>query len=291
MSIKSKETIFTVWCFIREQYETKYKKINFPDALKCLIVSYTKYIIESELLTIQEDVNFVQLLESKILSQLQQHNEYIKIIETKTNYHLLPKAPYWSSYRIVNEANKPRGIKQFNLLYRASDHDFSSSKFIELCNRRKRMLLIIKNNYGDIFGTYLCCGFVWSHKSMPPCLYSFQFLIRSSDTEQQKHCPMICRDLSKSTVQFIVLPCNLRVGKWFGPPYRWRQKDNEEFQSDNDISENEDIDIEKFLTTSPPPPPQFDTFKYPVPRVLAWNFDSFYQHLFEVIEYEMFEIV
>ncbi len=55
-----------VWHFIRNKYENKSNQINVPMPLKYLIVSFSKQIIGSQLLTVKEDIDFVQLLIKKV---------------------------------------------------------------------------------------------------------------------------------------------------------------------------------------------------------------------------------
>eukprot|EP01084_Bolivina_argentea_P030187 55972_1 len=55
-----------VWYYIRKEYENKFNAINIPMALKYLIVSFSKHIIGSKLLTFKEDIEFTELLLSKI---------------------------------------------------------------------------------------------------------------------------------------------------------------------------------------------------------------------------------
>eukprot|EP01084_Bolivina_argentea_P140207 246565_1 len=55
-----------IWYYIRNEYENKFNQINIPLQLKYLIVSFSKYIIGSKLLTFKEDIEFVQLLVNKM---------------------------------------------------------------------------------------------------------------------------------------------------------------------------------------------------------------------------------
>ena len=55
-----------VWNYVRNEYETKFNQINVPMPLKYLIVSLSKQIIGSKLLTVKEDIDFVKLLLTKI---------------------------------------------------------------------------------------------------------------------------------------------------------------------------------------------------------------------------------
>ena len=45
-------------------------------------------------------------------------------------------------------------IRKFNHLFRASDHQYSAAKFHDLCDDKEGTLVIIKSNWGNIFGGY-----------------------------------------------------------------------------------------------------------------------------------------
>ncbi len=57
-----------VWFYIRNEYESKFNKINIPIALKYLIVSFVKHVIGSKLLTLKEDIELTRLLLKKLSS-------------------------------------------------------------------------------------------------------------------------------------------------------------------------------------------------------------------------------
>eukprot|EP01084_Bolivina_argentea_P074427 135026_1 len=82
-----------IWHYIRNEYENKFNKVNVPIALKRLLVSFSKHIIGSKLMTLKEDIDFIQLL------------------LTKTS-----------------------NIKRFNLLFRASEHEFKAKEFHNKCD-------------------------------------------------------------------------------------------------------------------------------------------------------------
>eukprot|EP01084_Bolivina_argentea_P140209 246568_1 len=52
--------------YIRNEYENKFERINVPIPLKYLITSFAKHTIGSKLLTLKEDMDFVQSLLAKI---------------------------------------------------------------------------------------------------------------------------------------------------------------------------------------------------------------------------------
>ena len=47
-----------------------------------------------------------------------------------------------------------QNIKHFQLLFRASDHDYSIKKFHTQCVDKGATILICKNNHGNIYGGY-----------------------------------------------------------------------------------------------------------------------------------------
>eukprot|EP01084_Bolivina_argentea_P256830 432575_1 len=102
-----------VWYYVRNQYEDKFNKIDFPMALKYLMLQFSKIIIGSKLLTTKEDMSFVQILSSKILN-----------------------------------------IKQFKLLFRASENGYLASTFHTLCDGKVPTICIVKSDNGNIFGGY-----------------------------------------------------------------------------------------------------------------------------------------
>ena len=81
-------------------------------------------------------------------------------------------------------------IKRLKLLYRASDHRYSSTAFHALCDNKGPTITIIKSNWGNVFGGYTSKS--WSSK---PAFHAdpeaFLFLIRSNDKAVQNKCPMI----------------------------------------------------------------------------------------------------
>ena len=103
-----------VWNYIRKQYEQRYG-MNVPLALKHLIKQFGNRIIGCNMLTLNEDLDFYNCLSTK-LSDIKQ--------------------------------------QRIKLIYRASEHDFTSKSFHNACNGHGPTLTIIKRKYGNIFGGY-----------------------------------------------------------------------------------------------------------------------------------------
>ena len=121
---------FIVWFFIRKSYESKYKNVYIPVALKYLITNFTQKIITSNLLTINEDLQFYQLLSNKLLE-----NEISNPLNPNIN-------------------NTKSSSFKFKFLYKASDNNFTSDSFHKFCDNYSSTIIIIKSNYGNIFGGY-----------------------------------------------------------------------------------------------------------------------------------------
>ncbi len=60
---------------------------------------------------------------------------------------------------IIDSLQKPKG---FELLYRASEHEFSAAKFYECCDRVENVLVIIKTEFSKIIGGFNRLG--WNSK-------------------------------------------------------------------------------------------------------------------------------
>lgn len=52
---------------------------------------------------------------------------------------------------LIDSLNKP---KSFKLLFRASQHNFESSKFHQLCDGKENTLTLIKTEFGKIIGGF-----------------------------------------------------------------------------------------------------------------------------------------
>eukprot|EP01084_Bolivina_argentea_P107765 192649_1 len=149
MSSQSSILQSIVWHFIRTVYENHTDGYIVPIALKYLITAFSKHIIDSNILTISEDMQFIQLLQSQL-----------------------------SNIVSIN----------FKLLFRASEHNYSASKFHKLCDNHRPTLTIIKNEFNHIFGGY--SSIKWSsNNTSNEDTNSFLFLIRSNCILE--NCPLL----------------------------------------------------------------------------------------------------
>ena len=86
---------------------------HIPVALKYIILQYIQGVIGCPLLSIKEDLKFFKLITTKIKSK----------------------------------------IRVFNVLYKASNHNYCHNKFHELYDAPSSTTTIIQSNHGSIFAT------------------------------------------------------------------------------------------------------------------------------------------
>ena len=151
-SLQTRDLELVTFNFIRNHYEGKYKQ-NVPMALKYLTLQFSNRIIGCKLLTIKEDMDFFNLLLTKLPS-----------------------------------------IRRFNLLFRASDHNYSGKKFHDLCDDKGSTITIIKSNWGNIFGGYTSKS--WKPPQSDDAFFTrdenaFLFLIKSDQESIQMKCPLV----------------------------------------------------------------------------------------------------
>lgn len=113
-SRKSTDLELVIWNYVRNEYENKYDKQHIPVALKYVVVGYSKRFIPCDFLSIKEDLLFCEIFSNKI----------------------------------------GKDIKSFKILYKASDHNFSSDTFHKLCDGESPTITLIKSNFGNIFGGF-----------------------------------------------------------------------------------------------------------------------------------------
>lgn len=105
-----------VWYFIRNEYKDKYD-VDVPLSLKYLTMQFSKRVIGCNMLTIREDLDFYDLLLSKLGEDL-----------------------------LTNK---------FKLLFRASEYQYKVSEFHKLCDGQGPTITIIKSNFFEnIFGGF-----------------------------------------------------------------------------------------------------------------------------------------
>ena len=128
---------------------------NVPMPIKCIILMYAKRCIGCKLLSLCQDIDLFQML-----------TEHIS------------------------------GISNFQLLYRASDHNFSAELFKKNCigSGKYGQIVIIKSNYGTIFGGYTSTD--WTAQPSDCIRHdiydssAFIFLIQSDKKKYDDQCPM-----------------------------------------------------------------------------------------------------
>ena len=150
-STLSSDLELLIYHFVRHEYEQKYNKQHIPVALKYIMIQFSQQIIKCDMLmTFKEDLGFYKLLSSKLKSQ----------------------------------------IIGFEVLYKASDHNFSARKFHELCDGVGPTITIIKSNFGNIFGGYTSKKWPKTTGSSEIDYDAFLFLIRSNDKNETAKCPL-----------------------------------------------------------------------------------------------------
>jgi hypothetical protein len=131
------------------------KHIEMPRDIQNEIEKFCKKIISSNMITMTEDIEFVELLLQSKLELFEQ--------------------------------------KQFKLLYRGSENEFSAKRFHELCDNHGPTICLIKSNFGNIFGGYT--SIKWAANSYNMYQYqkishkdidAFLFLIRDQSNNNKK---------------------------------------------------------------------------------------------------------
>eukprot|EP01084_Bolivina_argentea_P310008 536307_1 len=155
MTLIHSELELITWYYSRtECEEPNNHRISVPVALKYLICNYLKKLIQSKILTMDEEDNFLKI---------------------KVNYGL----------KFFKQ------IPTMKLLFRASEHNFSAKQFHKFCDNKGPTLVIIESNYGHVFGGYTTNQ--WksnvasdcSYLNEPPNNEAFLFVTRSSISYQQ----------------------------------------------------------------------------------------------------------
>ena len=103
-------------------------------------------------------------------------------------------------YKLIS--TKLSNIHRFNLLFRASDHEYSAAKFHEYCDNKGPTITIIQSNWGNIFGGYTSKSWK-SDNSMIRDENAFLFLIKSDDISLESKCPLLL-ELQEFYVQWAI---------------------------------------------------------------------------------------
>lgn len=165
------------------------KKYNrhIPHALKCMTARYTENIIKSTSLTTKEDLELFTILNKKLSCN----------------------------------------IKEFKLLYRGSENDFSAKKFHDKCDGKKLYgtITIILSEYGNVFCGYTQKpwnneeGFFWNDDK------AFLTLNRCmDDVSINDKCPLIF-ELKNQEEELFAICADDSYGPIFGGGYDIRIAD------------------------------------------------------------------
>ena len=174
---KPTEEELVVFNFVRNQYENKYKQ-NIPVALKYMTLDFAKRIIGCKLLTIVQDMDFFQLLSTRLPA-----------------------------------------VCRFNLLFTASDNQYSAKKFHECCDDKPGTVTIIESEQGNVFGGYTSQS--WNAPYGPFLTHeykhdkkAFLFIIKSNDKLLNNRCPLLLK-LRQGSENHAV-HCDSNTGPSFG---------------------------------------------------------------------------
>ncbi len=178
-------------------------------------------------------------------------------------------------------------VSEFKLLFRASEHAFSITKFHQLCDGFGATITIIKSNFGHIFGAYTQEIYHPSKiKSHPDFGYitdknAFIFLIQSNDSKQK--CPIL----------FKIYPEHANHAIWYckdyGPTFGYGSAIR--IQKSNSIRSDKSYDGSCEWCESPWDQQTFQGID--VPGKLCGKDDKSYEgysYRFQVIEYEVFQV-
>ena len=105
-------------------------------------------------------------------------------------------------------------IRRFNHLFRASDHKYSAAKFHEHCDNKPGTIVIIKSNWGNIFGGYTSKSWSSDKWKYVSDKNAFLFLIESNNESIQIKCPLLL-ELGTNQEDFAI-NCNPNRGPTFG---------------------------------------------------------------------------
>lgn len=166
--------------FIRVNITSKHAEIKVPGEIQNLVELFARKCIGCSLLTDEEDRNFIQLL---------------------------------STTKFPDIDNK-----EFQLLYKASDNNWSAEFFHDLCDNKGATITIIQNDYGNIFGGYTSISWTSDrqYKSDPAAvLFTIRQLhILDKDQDNQIQIIELCSNLG-STNQSVYHGAS----SWHGPVF------------------------------------------------------------------------
>ena len=114
-------------------------------------------------------------------------------------------------------------IRRFQLLFRASDHNYSADKFHEYCDNKPGTISIIKSSCGNIFGGYTSKSWTSNHGPVGD-ENAFLFLLKSDFPSIQQKCPLLL-ELKELHVGVAIF-CDEFYGPTFGAGFDIIIRDN-----------------------------------------------------------------
>ena len=152
---------YEIFCIDYESRENIYKLCKYPDIIWKYVEtkdiseeSFKQFDDDTELLN---DLNAIHCDDSTIRLKI-------------SRYYFKNPSEFLSDTQLVNQQYDGKlrewiGDYKWKLLYRASEHDFTSKSFHGYCNNKGPTLIVIKSSEGWIFGGYTTES--WSGK----CIY------------------------------------------------------------------------------------------------------------------------
>ena len=169
-------------------------------------------------------------------------------------------------------STKLPSIHRFDLLFRASDHQYSADKFHEHCDHKPGTITIIKSNWGNIFGGYTSKSW-WKLQRLRYIRdeNAFLYVIKSDDISIKNNCPLLL-ELRKDDIDRAIC-CHTYFGPRFGDDILIRDNCNQKHENAACQNSYKNNDI-------------------PMVNLCGGNVINEYgEQLFEVIDYQVFQII
>ena len=223
--------------FIRINIHQKYSHIIIPSDIQQLIEQFGRKSIGSNLLTHTEDIQFLQLLSTE-------------------------KSSIFDS-------------KEFELLYVASQHEYSAKQFHLLCDNKGPLLVIIQSEFGNVFGGFTSKSWGFAGDGARYDDKAFLFMIRNYDEPGKSFKIYPLRPEKASGAIFL----DKNHGPAFGTGCDIRIID----KCNQDIDKDHEFKTSSYTTQS----------SYQFDGVICGSkaYNKNYSHFFKVIDYEIFKIV
>ena len=143
------------------------KLCKYPDIIWEYIE--TKDISEESLKQFNDDV---ELLNDLNTIHCEDNNIRVRI----SNYYFKNPSEFISDTRIVNKQYDAKlrewaGDYKWNLIYRASEHEYTAKSFHQYCDNKGPTLVLIKSSEGWIFGGYTTQSWKVIHPGYWNCIY------------------------------------------------------------------------------------------------------------------------